>query len=237
MSGAPSDGEAAGRLSRLFSFSDETVTKALGGDTRAFEKICVELLGRFDAVKAKLRADSPGRPTEFYEKACDLFLDRVLRVFREPPPEAVRDFNALCGLMLKCSVRDAIDWFGAARRDLGLEIRGDAPVGAEEDGATFFDFVSEESVAAEIAGTPLGSADRIVGDIDRQELLDEIARALSRIPNPVHRKAVRLWMNGCSEKEIAAATGLTQSNAGSVISRTIKKLRAELQEKGGPFRQ
>ena len=234
--GLPDD-NSADRQSRLFSFSDEAVSKAFAGDTAAFEKICVEMLGRFDAVKAKLRADSPGRPTEFYEKACDLFLDRVLRVFREPPSEAVRDFNALCGLMLKCSVRDAIDWFGAARRDLGLEIRGDAPVGEEADGATFFDFVSEDSVAAEVAGTPLGSADRIVGDIDRKELLDEIARALSKISNPVHRKAVRLWMNGCSEKEIAAATGLTQSNAGSVISRTIKKLRAELQEKGGLFRQ
>ena len=223
--------DESAQAANLFAFNAATVNRALSGDRAAFESVCVELMGRFDAVRRNIERMSPGRRTEFYEKACDLFMDRVLRLFRDPPDAAVENFNGLCGTFLKCSVRDAMDWFSAQRRDQRLEIAGDAPVGDGEDSSSLLDLIS-----CEVAGRPFGTEEAMVAGLDRETLLADVEDALS-ILNPAHRRVVRLWMEGLTEREIAAHTGMTTGNVGCVISRAIRRMRDRMQESGRFFRQ
>ena len=153
-------------------------------------------------------------------------MDRVLRLFREPPAEAIQNFNGLCGTFLKCSIRDAVDWFYARMRDQRIEVAGDAPLGDARDSATLMDTVSSE-----IAGCAYGSIDAFVEKMDRQALAADIAAALAEL-KPAHRRVIELWMRGYAEREIARETGLTTGSIGSIVCRAVRRLRGRLQENG-----
>lgn len=211
---------------QLFNFEGELVQRAIGGDSHAFEKICTTLMQGYDAVKRKIQSSYPDMSLEFYDKVLDLFIDRVLRIFSEPPEDAIENFNGLCATLLKRSTYDAFDWFSAGKRDRKREIQGDMPIGEDSDSITFIDTISTE-----VAGQSFGSQSSIFSGLDRAVLQENIKAALATL-KPSHRKVIRLWMEGYTEKEIAAETEMTTSNIGSIVSRTIKRLRTVLQEDG-----
>lgn len=211
---------------QLFNFDAELVQRAIDGDGNAFEKICIALMQSYDAVKRKIQSSYPNMSLEFYDKVLDLFVDRVLRIFSEPPDNAIENFNGLCSTLLKRSTYDAFDWFSASKRDRKREIQGDMPIGEDSDSITFIDTISTE-----VAGASFGSQSSIFSGLDREVMQQNIYTALSTL-KPSHQEVIKLWMEGYTEKEISAKTGLTGSNIGSIVSRTIKRLRTILQEDG-----
>lgn len=218
--------EATATKKQLFNFDAELVDKALNGDSKAFEKICTALMQSYDAVKRKIQGTYPNMSLEFYDKVLDLFIDRVLRVFAEPPEDAIENFNGLCATFLKRSTYDAFDWFSADKRDRRKEIQGDKQIGEDQDSITFIDTISSE-----VAGLSYGSEAAIFGNLDKAVLQKNIKEALSTL-KPEHQKVIYLWMEGYTEKEMAKETGMTTSNIGAIVSRTIKRLRTMLQGDG-----
>lgn len=222
--------EATATKKQLFNFDAELVDKALNGDSKAFEKICTALMQSYDAVKRKIQGTYPNMSLEFYDKVLDLFIDRVLRVFAEPPENAIENFNALCATFLKRSTYDAFDWFSADKRDRKKEIQGDKRIGEDEDSITFIDTISSE-----VAGSSYGSENAIFANLDKVALQKTIKEAVSAL-KPEHQRIIYLWMDGYTEKEMAKETGLTTSNIGAIVSRTIKRLRKTMQEDGSLIR-
>lgn len=203
----------------LFDFTDEEVKKAIAGEADSFKNICEVLTARGAKIKAAIEKSNPGHPTEFYEKAWDLFMDRVLKFFHSPPKEKIENFNAFLGTFLKCSVRDSVDWFSRQKRAKKIEISGDAPLSNGENPKTVFDTISDDE--------ELLSSDNLTNH-DMEVVKRNIDGELKRL-KPEHRKIIKLWMDGHTEREISELTEVKIGSVGSIISRTIKTLRGRMQ--------
>lgn len=212
----------------LFDFDPvlvETAMRDKSEDERAkaLEKLCKAAFNEYSRLEAEIVRRNPGWPMEWIERARDLFLhDRFLRLFANPPEDKVENINALCYKLLKDSMNDAYRYFMAERRSARREVRGDA-VGYGEDGLSSF-WAAHESEVRTLSGQ---EADSAVDNVETSDLMRLVNGHLAGMPS-ARRRVVSMWMDGFTEREIAARLGLTAGNVGCIVSRTISYLRKKI---------
>jgi RNA polymerase sigma-70 factor (ECF subfamily) len=75
-----------------------------------------------------------------------------------------------------------------------------------------------------------GSADP-VEVLERRQALEKLGLALQQLPDDVQQMIYMKFFLNLSQREIAEATGVTESNAGVRIYRALQRLRAQLEPK------
>lgn len=206
---------------RFFDFDPELVERALGKDRCAFEKLCTQLMAKYDRLEARIRQLCPGWPTEQVDRVYDLFIDRFVRLFGNPPEDLkIDNVSALCWTFLLNSITDSWRFFRAARRNVGKTVYGDATREDDEgQEVAYWDTHAAEILAH--AGT--GWTNRI----KMSDLQDWIRECLCTEPS-FRQKAYRLWLAGYTEMEIASRTDMTKSNVGTSVSRINARLRKKI---------
>ena len=213
-------------MSSLFDFDLDLVDKAMNHDEAAFQLVCRSLATKLDQIERQIAKLCPRWPMEHLERVRDLFVhDRFLRIFTNPPEKKIDDFNALCWKLLWDSINDAYRYYRTAKRDVSKEQAGDA-TGYGEDGALSF----WETHASQILASSAQSMAPASVKVEISDFMRHVNGHLNLMSDK-KRRAIKMWMIGCSEREIAEALDLSTGNVGSIISRVISDLRKKLCKK------
>jgi len=218
-------------MSCLFDFDPELVEVALRGESeeaRAFalKKLCEAAFNDYSVLEREIVRRCPGWPCEWIDRARDLFLhDRFLPLFAYPPKERIENINALCQKLLKDSINDAYRFFIASKRSAKQEVRADAVEYGKDGLQSFWEMHGSEILT--LSSQDVKTTECIV---ERSDLMRIINVQLS-LMSSLKRRVVGMWMEGHTEREIATELGLTTSNVGCIISRTISVLRKKICKK------
>lgn len=69
--------------------------------------------------------------------------------------------------------------------------------------------------------------------VQQQQEKDRLRRILLKLPDREQNLIALKYGAGLTNREIAQVTGLSESNVGSILHRTVNKVRVELEEDDG----
>ena len=213
-------------MSCFFNFDLELVDRSMHQDDAAFERVCEYLLKKYDQIERQIQKKYPDYPPAFFEHVRDSFIiDKFLPVFRDPTDKKIDDFNAWCWTVLKNCIKDAWRHFTAKGWDIRIEQPGDATGYGEDGESTFWEAHGAEIL--QLANPPSLSPEM---QVEIADFLTHIRVEMSKVGRTT-QKAVWMWANSFTYKEIASKLGLTTGNVGCIVSRAISDLQKKLCKK------